>query len=143
MDHVKGYFLGLDMTARELQEKAKKAGLPWSVAKGYDTFSPVGDEIAKSRLSDPTKATLWLNVNGKQRQHGSTSLMLFSVPQLISHLSTIFTLQEGDCIYTGTPSGVGPVVNGDEIECGLVDEVTGDTISTIKFNVASRPAAKL
>jgi len=69
--------------------------------------------------------------------------MLFPVPEIISYVSTIFTLQDGDVIYTGTPKGVGPVVAGDVIECGMVDEVTGKTLSTFKFNVATRPKANL
>lgn len=70
-------------------------------------------------------------------------MMLFGVPELISYISSIYTLEDGDVIFTGTPAGVGPVVPGDVITAGMVDETTGKTVSTIKFDVISRPKAKL
>ena len=118
MDHVGGYALALDMTARNLQLDAKKKGLPWSVAKGYDTFCPISDFIEKERINlSDTK--LWLKVDEAMKQNGNTKDMIFSVPFLISYISDIFTLEGGDVILTGTPSGVGPVNQGQTITAGI------------------------
>ncbi|KAL3634629.1 Acylpyruvase fahd1, mitochondrial [Castilleja foliolosa] len=118
MDYVGGYALGLDMTAREIQSTAKVC-LPWSVAKGQDTFTPISSILPKSMLPDPHNVELWLKVDGEIRQKGSTSDMIFKIPFLISHISSIFTLLEGDVILTGTPKGVGPVKIGQKIEAGI------------------------
>jgi len=132
MDHVSGYTVALDMTARDLQNEAKTKGLPWTESKGYDTFCPVGSFIPKDKVKDPHKLTLWLKVDGEVRQKGSTSDMIFKIPQLIQHVSSIMTLEEGDLILTGTPSGVGPVKPGQVITAGIEDYVE------IKFPVDSR-----
>eukprot|EP00461_Guttulinopsis_vulgaris_P003697 UN03698 len=79
MDYVAGYFLGLDMTARELQTVAKNKGLPWSIAKGYDTFAPLSEPIDKSKIQNTERLRLWCTVDGEKRQDGSTSMMLFPV----------------------------------------------------------------
>lgn len=129
MNHVGGYILALDMTARDFQDEAKKKGQPWSLAKGFDTSCPVSDFIEKSKLSSPDNTSLWLKVNGDVKQKGNTSDMIFSLPYLISYISKYFKLEEGDVILTGTPEGVGPVVKGDSIEAGLGD------LMTIKFKV--------
>jgi len=121
--HVDGYCLALDMTARNFQNTAKKAGLPWSAAKGYDTFCPVSSFIPKSRVGNPQDLNLWLKVNGETRQNGNTSDMIFKIDYLISKVSTIMTLEPGDLILTGTPSGVGVVKPGDVITSGLADLV--------------------
>ncbi|KAL8486198.1 hypothetical protein ACS0TY_022573 [Phlomoides rotata] len=132
MDYVGGYGVALDMTAREIQATAKSAGLPWSVAKGQDTFTPISSIIPKSMLPDPHNVELWLKVDGEIRQKGSTSDMIFKIPFLISHISSIFTLLEGDVILTGTPKGVGPVKVGQKIEAGI----TG--LLDIHFDVGRR-----
>ncbi|KAL7080910.1 hypothetical protein ACP275_14G007700 [Erythranthe tilingii] len=119
MDYVGGYALALDMTAREIQSTAKSAGLPWSVAKGQDTFTPISSIVPTSMLPDPHNVELWLKVDGELRQKGSTSDMIFKIPFLISHISSMFTLLEGDVILTGTPKGVGPVKIGQKIEAGI------------------------
>eukprot|EP01113_Clastostelium_recurvatum_P008916 TRINITY_DN1424_c0_g1_i1.p1 TRINITY_DN1424_c0_g1~~TRINITY_DN1424_c0_g1_i1.p1 ORF type:complete len:218 (+),score=68.11 TRINITY_DN1424_c0_g1_i1:144-797(+) len=137
MDHVAGYCLSLDMTARNLQAEAKAKGLPWSAAKGYDTFCPISAFIPRDRIPDPSKVELWLNVNGKQRQRGTTDMMLFNIPSLISYVSTIMTLEKDDLIQTGTPSGVGPVVAGDVVTAGLTD------ILEMKFDAVLRKQSKL
>lgn len=134
MEYVQGYFLALDMTARELQSDAKKKGLPWSVCKGYDTFTPVSDFIPKSEIKDPHDLTLWCKVDDVVRQEGKTSDMIFDIPGLISYISTIFTLNEGDTIITGTPEGVGPVHHGSTISAGI----SGLSLSEISFKVANR-----
>ncbi len=116
MDHVAGYALGLDMTARDLQSRAKDARAPWSVAKGFDTFAPLGEIVGAEAVSDPHELEIELSVNGFVRQRGSTRDLIFPIPKLISYLSRIFTLEPGDLIYTGTPEGVGPVKSGDVLE---------------------------
>jgi len=133
--HIAGYVLALDMTARDVQEKAKKAGLPWSVSKGYDTFCPVSPFIPEAKIPDPQNVQLWLKVNGALKQQGTTAHMLFPIDTLIEHISSIFTLQAGDLILTGTPEGVGPVRAGDRITAGLTGIVEMD------FDVAAAPAS--
>ncbi len=116
LDHVAGYAVGLDMTARDIQSAAKARRHPWSVAKGFDTFAPLGPIMPASEVGDPQQLTLGVSVNGETRQHGSTEHMIFSVADLIAYCSSVFTLEPGDLIYTGTPEGVGPVAHGDVLE---------------------------
>lgn len=133
MDYVGGYALALDMTARDLQSVAKAAGLPWTLAKGQDTFTPISSMLPTSAVSDPENLELWLKVDGETRQKGSTKDMIFKIPFLISHISTFMTLFEGDVILTGTPEGVGPVKAGQKITCGI----TG-LLDDVHFNVEER-----
>jgi len=130
MEHIKGYTVALDLTARDLQQKAKEKGLPWATAKGMDTFCPVGEFIPKHLIKDPGNLELWLKVDGVDKQRGNTSDMIFKIPQLIEHISSIMKLETGDLILTGTPSGVGPILPGQSIEFGI----TGITSS--KFFVS-------
>lgn len=116
LDHVAAYALGLDMTARDIQKKAKDNRAPWSIAKGFDTFAPLGPLTAADRVPDPQALDLQLLINGEVRQAGKTRDMIFSVAFVIAYLSRIFTLEPGDLIYTGTPEGVGPVQSGDVLE---------------------------
>ncbi|KAK9136847.1 hypothetical protein Sjap_007441 [Stephania japonica] len=132
MDYVGGYALALDMTAREIQSAAKSAGLPWTVSKGQDTFTPISSLLTKAMVPDPDNLELWLKVDGEIRQQGSTRDMIFKIPFLISHISSIMTLLEGDVILTGTPEGVGPVKIGQEITAGITDLVD------VKFDVQKR-----
>lgn len=111
--HVAGYAVGLDMTARDIQAEAKKKGRPWSVAKGFDTFAPLGSLVSARNIENVQDLVLRLDVNGDTRQLGSTADMVFDVATLVAWCSTIFTLEPGDLLYTGTPEGVGPVVSGD------------------------------
>ncbi|NNE69558.1 MAG: fumarylacetoacetate hydrolase family protein [Rhodothermales bacterium] len=111
---VTGWAVGLDMTARDVQARAKKAGHPWSVAKGYDSFAPLG-RFASPAGFDAGNVTIRLSVNGRVVQEGNTADMIFDVPTLLSYCSTIFTLEPGDLLYTGTPEGVGPVQVGDRL----------------------------
>lgn len=130
MDCVAGFSVALDMTDRQKQEQLKKKGLPWSVAKGFDTSCPVGTFVNKSEIDKEIQSlNIWLEVNGEIRQNGNTRDMLFSVPELISYISDIFTLEEGDLVLTGTPSGVGPVKSGDIIKAGI------DCLPEILFEV--------
>lgn len=109
---VAGFAVGLDMTARDIQAAAKAAGGPWSIAKGYDSFAPIGP-VASATGFDPSGATIRLEVNGRVVQEGHTSDMVFPVSDLLAFCSSIFTLEPGDLLYTGTPEGVGPVAPGD------------------------------
>ncbi|HYE95103.1 MAG TPA: fumarylacetoacetate hydrolase family protein [Rubricoccaceae bacterium] len=114
--HVEAYALGLDLTARDLQARAKAEKGPWSVAKGFDTFAPLGPLAPAADVGDPQALDLTLRVNGEVRQHGATADMIFPIARLVAYLSSVFTLEPGDLIYTGTPEGVGPVRDGDVLE---------------------------
>jgi 2-keto-4-pentenoate hydratase/2-oxohepta-3-ene-1,7-dioic acid hydratase in catechol pathway len=116
LDHVAAFAVGLDMTARDLQAEAKARRHPWSVAKGFDTFAPLGPLTPASEIENPQDLTLRLSVNGETRQEASTRRLLFPVRALVAYCSQIFTLLPGDLLYTGTPSGVGPVDDGDVLE---------------------------
>jgi len=116
LDHVAAYAVGLDMTARDLQAEAKERRHPWSVAKGFDTFAPLGPLAPAGAIEDPQALTLRLSVNGTVRQDASTRALIFPVRELVQYCSEIFTLTPGDLLYTGTPSGVGPVQDGDVLE---------------------------
>ncbi|KAG2727033.1 hypothetical protein I3843_01G137400 [Carya illinoinensis] len=132
MDFVAGYALALDMTAREIQASAKSAGLPWTVAKGQDTFTPISSVLPKAMVPDPDNLELWLKVDGEVRQKGFTKDMMFKIPFLISHISSIMTLLEGDVILTGTPQGVGPVKAGQKITAGITN------LLDVYFNIEKR-----
>ncbi|KAJ3042136.1 hypothetical protein HK097_002109 [Rhizophlyctis rosea] len=141
--YIAGYFLALDMTARNLQDEAKKKGLPWSVAKGFDTFTPVGKFIEKSAIPNPDAFRLWLKIDGKSVQDGPTSDMMFKIPQLIEHVSSVMKLEKGDVILTGTPSGVGPVQPGQTLTGGIRPLNSSNDISTFSFPVINRPGSGL
>lgn len=108
--------IGLDFTARDLQDKAKEKSLPWTIAKGFDTFAAIGNFNAfKGDASELESISFQLEVNGEVKQKGTTANMIFPIVSLVSYLSTIFTLSEGDLIFTGTPSGVGALKQGDKL----------------------------
>jgi len=119
MRHVAGYAVGLDMTLRDIQAEAKRQGLPWTVSKAFDDSAPVSPFVAPERVSDPHDLVLRLKVNGALRQRSSTGMMIFRIPEIIAYLSTVFTLDPGDLVFTGTPEGVGPVARGDLLEAEL------------------------
>lgn len=108
-----------DVTARDLQATAKKKGLPWTISKGIDTFSPISDACPVEDVEDLQDLDIELRVNGVVRQRGSTSEMIFSVAELVAYISRWMTLEEGDIITTGTPEGVGPIQPGDTIEVAI------------------------
>ena len=118
--HIWGYAVGLDMTRRDLQNEMKKQGRPWSIGKGFDESAPIGLLQPISQTGELLKGAITLSVNGVQRQKGDLSELIWSVAETIETLSKAWTLQPGDLIYTGTPSGVGAVVAGDLIE-GAID----------------------
>lgn len=120
LGHIAGYGVALDMTLRDVQNELKKKGLPWEIAKGFDTSCPLSEFVAGEEVGDPQTLRLRLVINGEVRQDGTTDHMIHSVRQIVSHVSTIFTLEPGDVILTGTPSGVGPVRSGDRLQAELV-----------------------
>ena len=119
LEYIKSYFLSIDVTARNVQDEAKKKGLPWSISKGFDTFLPISQEIPFDRVPDPHNVKLWLSVNGEMRQNDNSNLMLFNIPRMLSDISKVMALEEGDIVLTGTPKGVGPLKGGDLVKCGL------------------------
>lgn len=116
LDHVYGYAVGLDMTRRDLQGAAKKLGRPWDTGKAFDFSAPCAALHPVSDVGHPSKGTVRLTVNGEVRQQGNLSDLIWNVPEIIAYLSTLFALQPGDLIFTGTPAGVGAVQRGDTLE---------------------------
>ena len=119
LKHVAGYGVGLDMTMRDIQLEAKKKGLPWTLAKGFDTSAPLSVFVPANVISNPGNLKLQLKINGITRQIGDTSKLVFSVETLIAYISKFITLEQGDVIYTGTPEGVSRVEHGDKLEAFL------------------------
>jgi fumarylpyruvate hydrolase len=118
LGHIFGYAVGNDLTRRDLQGAAKKKGSPWDTGKGFDASAPIG-AIRPASLGHVERGRIWLSVNGETRQQSDISEMIWSVPEIVAELSTLFELKAGDLIYTGTPAGVGPLKPGDQIECGI------------------------
>lgn len=119
--HIFGYAIGLDMTRRDLQGEMKKQGRPWCIGKAFDESAPIGPIHPKAQTGELLAGAITLGVNGTQRQKGDLKELIWSVNEIIEHLSASWTLQAGDLIYTGTPAGVGAVVRGDV----MVAEVAG------------------
>ena len=113
--HVYGYAVGIDMTRRDLQAEAKKAGRPWEVAKAFDASAPCGPLVPAAEIGHPDAGAISLSVNGEMRQSGDLNQLIWKVPEVIAHLSALFTLAPGDLIFTGTPAGVGAVQRGNEL----------------------------
>jgi fumarylpyruvate hydrolase len=116
MDHVWGYAVGLDMTRRDLQGKAKDAGRPWEVGKAFEQSAPCSELVPASAIGHPDRGRIRLEVNGGTRQDGDLGQMIWKTPEVIAHLSRLFTLTPGDLIFTGTPAGVGAVQRGDVLD---------------------------
>jgi acylpyruvate hydrolase len=108
--------VGIDFTARDLQQKAKEKGLPWALAKGFNGSAPVSSFVDKATLPDPDNIRFSLLLNGEEKQHAGSAEMLYKIDAVIAYISTFITLKNGDLIFTGTPSGVGPVKIGDRLE---------------------------
>ena len=113
--------VGIDFTARDLQQQLRAKGLPWEISKGFDGSAAIGQWVEKERLPDVQALHFHLNINGQTVQEGCTSDMLYKVDELISYISRFFTLKTGDLLFTGTPAGVGPVSIGDHLE-GWIEE---------------------
>lgn len=133
---IAGIAAGIDVTARDIQSQLKSKSLPWLLAKGLDTFAPVGPFFTDIQHIDYTNLDVTITVNGEQRQNGNTRLMLFPVSDLIVRLSAFFTLQPGDLIYTGTPAGVGPLLDGDTATASVISN--GETVSKITVNIRKK-----
>lgn len=114
--------LGLDFTARDVQERQKKKGLPWEIAKAFDGSAAVGEYKAIAEGEDVMKMTFRLDKNGEPVQQGNAADMIFNVNKIIEYASNYFTLNIGDLIFTGTPAGVGPVNVQDKLEAYLMGE---------------------
>lgn len=117
--HVAGYAILLDITARDIQARLKKAGHSWTYAKGWDTFAPISAVTPAEQIADPNALGIRLRVSGQLRQDANTRSMTHSVAQIIAYLSGFMTLQPGDVIATGTPEGVGPLLPGDTTEAEI------------------------
>jgi len=113
--------VGIDFTARELQQKLREKGLPWDLCKGFDGSAALGEWVQKDKFLDVQRLRFHLDINGKTVQEGCTSDMLFTVDRIISYISRFFTLKTGDIIYTGCPAVCGPVSINDHLEGYLED----------------------
>ena len=129
-DYIWGYGVGIDLTRRDLQQEAKDQGRPWDAGKGFDQSAPISALHAAADIGHPSSGRIWLEVNGEIRQDSDVDKLIWSIPEVIGHLSALFTLEPGDLIYTGTPAGVGPVVAGDRITGGVdgVDTLVIDIV---------------
>jgi fumarylpyruvate hydrolase len=116
LEHVYGYGVGLDMTRRDLQGEAKKMGRPWDTGKAFDQSAPCSALVPVAQCGHPAQGSVRLKVNGEVRQEGDLNQLIWNVPDTIAYLSTLFTLQPGDLIFSGTPAGVGPIKKGDVLE---------------------------
>ena len=130
LDHVLGYAVGLDMTLRDLQGRAKERGEPWSLAKGFDCSAPLSPVVLREEVGDGSGLKIALDVNDERRQEAETSWMLRSVAELVAHASQLMTLERGDLIYTGTPAGVGPVRAGDRL-VATIDKIGSLTVTAV------------
>ena len=125
LGHVFGYAVGIDFTRRDLQKEAKKLGRPWDTAKGFDQSAPVSAIHPATDIGHPRAGRIWLAVNGEDRQIGDLNELIWDVAESVAELSTLFRLEPGDLIFTGTPAGVGAVKVGDRITGGIegIDEI--------------------
>lgn len=121
-DYIYGYAAGLDMTRRDLQKVARENGRPWDIAKNFEMSAVLSPIVAKEDIGIVESANIELSLNGEVKQSSNTSLMIWSLPELLAHLSRFYHLQPGDLIYTGTPEGVGAVKSGDRIY-GVIEGV--------------------
>jgi fumarylpyruvate hydrolase len=124
---VFGYAAGIDLTRRDLQAQAKKAGRPWDMAKGFDHSAPCSAVRPVAEIGHPAKGAIWLKVNGELRQSGDLAQQIWKVEETIAYLSRFVALAAGDLIFTGTPAGVGRIVRGDRLQ-GHIDAVGDITV---------------
>ena len=129
-DCVLGYGVGLDMTRRDLQAELKKAGRSWETAKAFEHSAPCTHIIEKSQTKPMNEGAITLTINGEPRQSGNLDQMIWKIPDMISYLSQLFTLQAGDIIMTGTPAGVGQVHKGDRL-VGHIDGLDDLVVTVI------------
>lgn len=119
LDLVFGYGVGIDLTRRDLQAEAKKAGRPWAMAKGFDASAPCSAIVPVAACGHPAAGRISLDVDGQRRQEGDLAEMVWSVPEILGHLSRLVALAPGDVIFTGTPAGVGPVARGQRLSAEI------------------------
>jgi fumarylpyruvate hydrolase len=131
LEHIFGYAVGNDLTRRDLQFAAKQKGLPWDTSKAFDGSAPLAPirPAARGHLS---RGRIWLTVNGQLRQESDIAEMIWSVPEIIAELSTLFELKPGDLVFTGTPAGVGVLNSGDRVEGGV------EGLEVLRHNIAQR-----
>ena len=127
-----GYAVGIDLTRRDLQAEAKRLGRPWEVGKAFDRSAPIGAMRPSIKVGELGTQRIWLDVNGRRRQDGTVSQMIWGVEETVSQLSGFFELAPGDLIFTGTPAGVGALLPGDRIEAGI------DGIGAIQAQVVDK-----
>lgn len=120
---ILGYALGIDLTKRDLQTEAKKKGLPWELAKGFDQCAPISSIILKEELGMVTSGSISLSVDNEPRQSADISNMIWSIPEIISELSKHIAIQPGDLIFTGTPEGVGPIKKGQLVQAEMLNRL--------------------
>lgn len=130
MGLVWGYGVGVDLTRRDRQGEAKKAGAPWDIAKAFDNSAPLGALTPASVCGHLAEGRIWLSVNGASRQDAHLNQMIWSVPEIIVALSRSWALQPGDLVFTGTPAGVGALHRGDQVTCGI------ERLSPLSFAIA-------
>jgi len=128
LDHVMGFAVGLDMTLRDIQARAKEKGTPWSLAKGFDSSAPISRVMPQSEVGDGSGLAIRLTINGEERQASNTDHMMRSVAELIAFASRTVTLERGDLLFTGTPAGVGPVHPGDSLTAEI-DKIGSLTVA--------------
>jgi 2-keto-4-pentenoate hydratase/2-oxohepta-3-ene-1,7-dioic acid hydratase in catechol pathway len=124
---ILGVGMGLDLTARDLQRRAKEGGLPWTISKGFDGSAPVSHFIPAGNADISASTEIILKLNGSVRQQATIGEMIFPIAKLISYLSRFFTLRRGDLLFTGTPKGVGPLHAGDAVSVKLGDIISMST----------------
>ncbi len=130
LNHVFGYAVGIDLTRRDLQAKAKEQRRPWDVAKSFDQSAPIGPIVMAESIGHPSRGVISLDLNGTLRQQADIADMIWGVPQLIANLSLYYELKPGDLIFTGTPAGVGPTVPGDRLH-GHIDGIADVSVSIV------------
>lgn len=130
LDHVYGYAVGNDLTRRDLQFAARDKGRPWDTGKGFDRSAVIGAIAPAAQCGHLRSGKIWLKVNGQMRQQADLSELIWSVPEIVAELSTLFELAPGDLIYTGTPAGVAAINPGDRLEGGI--DALDELITTIE-----------
>ncbi|CDZ35400.1 Fumarylpyruvate hydrolase [Neorhizobium galegae bv. officinalis] len=129
LSNVYGYAVGIDFTRRDLQDVAKKMSRPWEAAKAFEKSAPVSALVPAGKIGHPSAGSVWLDVNGARKQSGNLNQLIWKLPEIIAELSKLFVLAPGDVIMTGTPAGVGAVVRGDKVTCGI------DGVGTLSLTV--------
>jgi len=118
-EHVFGFAVGIDLTRRDLQKAAKERGHPWDTSKGFDQSAPMSAIHPVEQTGWPEGGAIWLKVNDEVRQQGRIQAMIWNIREIIAELSSLYRLQPGDLIFTGTPAGVGPMRKGDLVQGGV------------------------